>query len=74
MNFYKKVFLKLSQNPQKATCVGVSFFKKVSGLRSLILLKKKSPILVFCCELCEIFKKTYFEKKGIKWAKTEPQN
>ena len=36
----KKVFLKICQNSQENTCVGI-FFNKVAGLRSATLLKKR---------------------------------
>ena len=35
------MFLKISQNLQENTCVGVSFFNKVSGLRPATLSKKR---------------------------------
>ena len=35
------VFLKIFQNSQKNTCVGVSFFNKVAVLRPATLLKKR---------------------------------
>ena len=37
----KKIFLKISQNSQGNTCVGVFFFNIVAGLRPTILLKKR---------------------------------
>ena len=45
--FYKKGFLKISQNLQEKTCVGVSFLLG-------------TPAEVFSCELCEIFNNTCF--------------
>ena len=39
--FCKKVFLKLSQNSHENVCVGVSFFNKVGGFRTVTLLEKK---------------------------------
>ena len=32
---------KISQNSQENTCIGVSFFNKITGLRPATLLKKK---------------------------------
>ena len=58
----KKVFLKISQNSQKNTCVRVSFFNKVAGLRLATLLKKKLLAQVFSCENCEISKNTLLYK------------
>ena len=46
----KKVFLKISQISQENTCL---FFNKVAGLQN--------PTQMFSCEICEIFKNTYFE-------------
>ena len=40
----KKVFLKISQNSQENIFARVSFFIKVVGLRSAILLKKDSGV------------------------------
>ena len=53
------VLLNISQNLQENTCVSVSFFNKVAGLRPAALLKKEALILVFSFEFCNIFKKTF---------------
>ena len=45
----KKVFLKISQNSQENTCARVSFLIKLQALAQ-----------VFSCEVCEIFKKSFF--------------
>ena len=37
----KKVFLEILQNSQESTCVRVSFFNKIAGLRADTLLKKR---------------------------------
>ena len=50
----KKVSLKISEN----TCARASFSTK---LQAGTLLKKRLP-QVFTCELCEIFKNTYFNR------------
>ena len=42
------------------TCVRVSFFSKVAGLRLGTLFKKEAPTQVFSCESCEIFKNSSF--------------
>ena len=42
--FYKKVFLKISQNSQEKTCVGVSFFIKFAELQPI---EKDTPTQVF---------------------------
>ena len=47
----KKLFLQISQYPQKNTCVGV-----------LKLYYKEGPTQVFSCEYCEIFKNTCFQE------------
>ena len=47
----KKLFLQISQYPQKNTFVGV-----------LKLYYKEGPIHVFSCEYCEIFKNTCFQE------------
>ena len=49
------VFLKISQNSQENTCVGIfNFIEKESPAHS--------PTQVFSCEYCEILKNTYFEE------------
>ena len=54
----KKVFLKISQNSQENTCVGVSFqeYSRPSGLQ---LYKKGTPTHVFFCEFCRFFKNLF---------------
>ena len=66
----KKVFLKISQNPQENTCARVSFLIKLqasaclhqaSGIRHVCnFIKKQILAQVFSCEFCEIFKNTIF--------------
>ena len=41
--------------------VGVSFLQR-STSSSLQLYQKETPTQVFSCEICEIFKNTYFEE------------
>ena len=53
----KKVFLKILQNSQENTCVGVSFLIKPQTCN---FIKKETPTRVFSCEFFEIFKNTYF--------------
>ena len=43
----KKLFLKIPQNSQESTCVGV-------------FIKKETLTLVFPCEICKIFKSIFF--------------
>ena len=50
------MFLEISQNSQEKTCVRVSFFNKVAGLKPF---KKETLAQVFSCELCEISKNTF---------------
>ena len=47
------MFLKILQILQENTCVGVS----TAGLQ---LYWKQAPTQLFSCEICEIFKNTYF--------------
>ena len=51
--FVKNVFLKISQNSQKNTCVEVSFSTKLQ-----FFLKKNANTGV--CEFCEIFNNTFW--------------
>ena len=50
--FSKQLFLKMSQILQENTCVGVSFLIKLQMLQT--------STQVYSCEICEIFKKTFF--------------
>ena len=50
----KKVFLKISQNSQENTCVGISFLIKACNF-----IKKEAPTLAFSSEFCEIFENTF---------------
>ena len=50
----KWVFLKVSQIPQETTCVE-SPFNKVAG--------PETSTQVFSCEICEIFKNSYFTEE-----------
>ena len=54
--FYKKGYLKISQNSQESTCARVSFFIKVAGFN----LKKEILAQVFSSEFFEISKDTFF--------------
>ena len=57
----KKLFLRISQNFQASTCARVSFLIKLQALGlNLNFIKKESLALVFFCELCKIFKNTFF--------------
>ena len=46
------------------TPVSISFLIKLqaSGLQACNFIKKETPVPVFSCEYCEIFKNTYFEE------------
>ena len=48
----KKVFLEISQNSRKNTCIRVSFLNKAAGFRTLAQ--------VFSCEFCEISKNIFY--------------
>ena len=50
--FYKKMFLKISQNSWENSCAGVSFSCNFNG--------KEALAQVASCEFCEIFKNTFF--------------
>ena len=54
----KNVFLKISQISQENTCDRASFLIKLQAYNNLI--KKESLTQVSSCEICEIFKKTFF--------------
>ena len=56
------MFLRISQNSQGNTCSGVSFLVKLKA-GGLQLYEKNTPIQVWSCELCEIFKNTFFIEK-----------
>ena len=53
------MLLKISQQSNKKTCVGVSFliYLQASGLN---LYKKETPIKVLACEICELFRNDFF--------------
>ena len=57
--FFKIGALKISQTWQENICVWVSFWKCCS-LEALQYYQKETPTLVFSCEVCEIFKDTFF--------------
>ena len=59
--FYKKMFLKVPQNPQEKTSARKSFLIELQawGLR---LIKKDFLAQVFSCEFCWSFKNTFFTK------------
>ena len=59
-----ELFLKILQNPQENTCVGVSFFNKVVGLRPATLLKKRLQLR--CCPV------TFREFSRIPFYKSPP--
>ena len=49
----KMLVVKISQNSEKSTCVGVSF--KLSCRPVCNLIKKETPTQMFSCEFCKIF-------------------
>ena len=53
------MFLKISQNTQENTCVGVSILLKLQTL-SCKFFKKEALVQVFSCKLSKIFKKAFF--------------
>ena len=56
--FYKKVFLKNSQNSEENTCARVSFLIKLQA-SALNFIKKEALAQVFSREFCKIFKNTF---------------
>ena len=58
----KKLFLKISQNSQENTCVGVSILIKFTCLRPATLSKKDTPTQVFSCEFSEFFRTLFFSE------------
>ena len=54
----KKVFLKISQISQEETCARDSFLIRL--LQACNFIKKEALSQVFSCEICEIFKNTFF--------------
>ena len=53
----KKMFRKISQYSQENTCARVSFLIKLEAFNYI---KKETPVQLFSCEFCEIFKSTFF--------------
>ena len=51
------MLLKISQNSQEDTCVGVSFLIKLEVSGNFV--KKEALTQVFFCEFCEVFKNIY---------------
>ena len=68
----KQVFLKISQNLQENTCVGVSF-NKVAGLKVQEFFRKGTPTQVLSCKCCEIFKNRFFIEQ-FWWLSQQLQN
>ena len=57
--FYKKAVLKyFLQNSKENICAGVSFSVGAGAASDFI--KKETPVEVFSCEFCEIFKNALF--------------
>ena len=56
-----EVFLNFLEILQENTCVGVSYLQSCKPSELQIYLKK-TPILVFSCEIWEILKNTYFQE------------
>ena len=54
----QKLFLKMLQNAQENTCVGVCFSLKMQAY----FIEKDTPTQVFSCEFCDIFKHIFFNK------------
>ena len=56
------VFLKLQQISQENTCVGAWNYKESIFNKVAVNQACNTPTQVFSCEICEIFKSTYFEE------------
>ena len=56
----RKSILKISQNSQENTCVGVSFLINLHASGLQLYQKKETPTQVFSCEFSEIFKNPFF--------------
>ena len=56
----KKGILKISQNSQESTCVGVSILINLHASSLQLYQKKETPTQVFSCEFSEIFKNPFF--------------
>ena len=55
------MFLKISKNLQENTRARVSFLIELQASASACnFIKKETLVQVFSCEICEIFKKTFF--------------
>ena len=77
----KKVFLKISQNAQEKTCVGV-FFTQLQDFNLHFFIKKETPAQLFLCEFCKIFKNLFFadhlrttaSRETVDFTKSEPSS
>ena len=65
----KKVFLEISQNSQKNTCVRVSFLVKFKP-EACSFIEKETLAQVFSCEFCKISKNTLFYRTPAAAAST----
>ena len=54
--FHKKVFLKILQNSQENSCVGVL----LKQLQTYNIIKKETLTQLFSCEFCKMFHNTFF--------------
>ena len=58
----RKSILKISQNSQENTCIGVSFLINLHASGLQLYQKKETPTQVFSCEFSKIFKNTFFSE------------
>ena len=67
--FCKRVFSKPSQNVQDNTCVGVSFFNKVAGLKPETLLRKRFRHRCFPVNFAKILRTLFLQNtsSGCFW-------
>ena len=54
----KKMFLKISQNPQESSGASASFLIKLQAL-ACNFIEKETQEQMFSCEFCEIFKNNF---------------
>ena len=58
--FYKKVFLKFSQNSQENTCARASFLMKLQA-SACNFIKKETLAQAFSCEFCGISETSFLQ-------------
>ena len=67
----KKVLLKISQNSQKNTCVGVFFHNKVAGIEACNFIKKDSNSGVFLWTFKDFKNSCFYRPEACNFIKKE---